>query len=172
MPQLFDGVHFPSLRELPHGDGDPDCPYYDSITGKNRIHWCLLGQITEVHQPKRRVFAKDCEGERFEARFYPKYKHNNFDDDDSRLLEYFNVGNTLAMYYARNHQPGNIFHQYRITEALIIPLPMDKLLQMNNDYVEYADAYGTKRKCHGCGVCKEKEDLWMCGGCKIFYYCH
>ncbi|KAK8041552.1 hypothetical protein PG994_014559 [Apiospora phragmitis] len=200
MPQSFeDPDFFPAHRICLDYWNEHENRFYVHEGHKYRIHWCLLGQITYANRSSLTILATDCDGQRFDVglmtsrveddeRLLPHFTVGN-------TIALFYAGNHRDMFFQNGQMvlvrvPSlHVRRPWKLprrcsdakvgsektdvhSDAQIFPLPMDAVLQMNRDVVEYGRAYGTKRRCHGCGKLRERMNLWMCGGCRNFHYCN
>ncbi|KAI1133982.1 hypothetical protein F5Y05DRAFT_248908 [Hypoxylon sp. FL0543] len=170
-PESFQNLeYFPAFHDCPY-EGTLDSRYIErtsSTTGRNSKHWCLLGEIIQADTIIRpRLVVKDAQDIEFVVAFYP-----DDPNDMPRILKDFKVGNTIAVFYPFKHYFLDGTTGLRIEksdEVLIIPLNLEDVMKMNEEVIRYIPVGNVQRKCHGCD--KVKDDLNMCGGCRLFCYC-
>ncbi|KAI2467337.1 hypothetical protein F4781DRAFT_402523 [Annulohypoxylon bovei var. microspora] len=174
-PQSFeDREYFPSFRNCPSEHTWDDRYLVDAAPGSpdstatNKKHWCLLGEIVQAENFIRpRLVAKDYEGREFVVAFYP-----DDPDDMPRLLQNFNVGNTVAIFYPLVHRFLDGTAGVRVEdsdEVIIIPLELSEVFAMNKEAIKYTPTDGTPQKCYSCD--EAKKNLLKCGRCESAHYC-
>ncbi|KAI0183607.1 hypothetical protein EV127DRAFT_457403 [Xylaria flabelliformis] len=160
---------FPGFIDLPNEHAfDPEF-YESSNTGsyQPRRHWCFLGEIVDFASLLRlQMEIKDIDGTNIPLFFYTHDRGNELDPAQVQK------GYTVAILYAERHrfmfsEPGIRHEDPRMIK--IFPLPLHKLLALNDQFQQFSTEHDGIRMCHGCG--KKAASLKRCGKCSSFWYC-
>ncbi|KAI0528336.1 heterokaryon incompatibility protein-domain-containing protein [Xylaria digitata] len=160
---------FPGFIDLPDENAiDPEF-YKSSNTGsyRPRRHWCFLGEIVDFATFIRlQMEIKDVDGTTIPLYFYTDGRGSEL--APARVQK----GYTVAILYAERHQ--FMFSELGIRHEdprmiKIFPLPLHKLLALNDQFQQFSTELDGIRMCHGCG--KKAASLQRCGKCSSFWYC-
>ncbi|KAI1302032.1 hypothetical protein F5Y03DRAFT_362542 [Xylaria venustula] len=132
-----------------------------------RHNWCFLGEIVDIIILVRlRMVVKDVDGTTI-----PLYFHT--DGRGSELAPaQVQKGYTVAILDAEYHQFMSSEVGIRHEDPRMIkvfPLPLHKLLALNDRFQQFSTEANGVRMCHGCG--KKAASLQRCGKCSSFWYC-
>ncbi|KAI0858172.1 hypothetical protein F4860DRAFT_486977 [Xylaria cubensis] len=162
-------ANFPGFIDLPD-ENAIDMEFYKiSNTGsyRPRRHWCFLGEIVDFATLIRlQMEIKDVDGTTIPLFFYTDNRGNELDPEQVQK------GYTVAILYAERHQFMSFEVGIRHEDPRMIkifPLPLHKLLALNDQFQQFSTEHDGIRMCHGCG--KKAASLKRCGKCSSFWYC-
>ncbi|KAK4031983.1 hypothetical protein C8A01DRAFT_51120 [Parachaetomium inaequale] len=134
---------------------------------QQQCHWCFMAEIVSVDTFLcLRFEVRDVSGKTAPMAFHTEGRGTEISPRDIR------TGYTLGILYAERHafafgEPG--IRQEDAATLKVFPLPMQKLLSLNDSIHQYATAADGARACHGCG--RTGVALKQCAKCSMFWYC-
>ncbi|KAF2788843.1 hypothetical protein K505DRAFT_420843 [Melanomma pulvis-pyrius CBS 109.77] len=157
---------FPSFAALPNSN-TADMDFYEKIGDVYRPlrHWCFLGEIvdfTTLHHLELELM--DVDDKKIPLHFYT-------DDRGSKFQ--VQLGYTVAVLYAQRYRfiygdAGIRLEDYQMVK--IFPIPLEKLLELNDQVQQFSTEVDEVRICHGCG--RKTASSKRCGRCSSFWYCN
>ncbi|KAF1954354.1 SET domain-containing protein [Byssothecium circinans] len=158
---------FPSFDALPRSESDLN--WYEEVDGTYQPlrYWCFLGEIVS----STTLLHLELELADIVDKKIPL--HFNADSGGNEMAPArIQKGHTVAVLYAKRrvfmHRDPSIRHEDP-EMFKVFPLPLKKLLELNDLVQQFSVEVGGSKTCHGCS--KKATSLKRCGKCSLFWYC-